>query len=1131
MVSLRGSAKAQQVIQQLASEGGITRILEVTKIKFNEYSPMETISQFKRLILPFLRTITQKDVLLSLTLEASKGTIYAFLFGIGGRRGIAFFAMLAEVLKAMVLLETTDDEAFSLATSTILTALLQIIDCNQTAYILVDLQELTQGIASFIENQGGPSNGTLLQQVAHRQLAKIRTRLDFGATVEPVNDASDPSIQPPTFQFGTDWPGRLSPDGVRHDNDHENICHISIMPTADEIRANRLEYLPVADTSKLHITGVKGLLDRQFRLLREDTVGQLRDCVRSVLENLTVPGTQLAGTKTLQNSTRFLIYQGVNLSDVIFEKRKGLQVTAEFDQPSPVRSTPNLELRKKWWSETKQLQVDSLLCLVDSMGMCVFFSVSHREGISLSQTNEDPSSETSLMAPALKHDNAQRLWSPSQVISNAGDTEVVRNLWNDQRRGTITLQLIDMNEQGVAEVLGRRHMENNVRQVLVEFPGVLLPSFRPTLEALKGMSKRGEVPFAHLIAPVQPVEDVEIIPPAYATQPGFAFNLRPIANGVSMPLRISTPFDTDSLKLHSTLDDAQCTAVVNALTRSLALIQGPPGTGKSYVAVQIVKVLLACRQEADLGPIICVYVWLHLDIPEANLSHRCYTNHALDQFLEHLLSDGVGQIIRLGGGSKSKILEPLNLRNVSVNTEETKVERTSGWEARRSVAEAGKDVAELLHNLKRSDHPSVIRRLLEAEYPHHYDELFREADDAGFTIVRNRRRDPLSEWLQGDYRAPGAMTTVRERKQLYTGSLYHMSGSERRTLHGNWVASIRDSLTVQLQEAVARYTSSKEKLQQSRRALDLRCLQEAHLIGITTSGLARNVDLLQRLAPKVVIFEEAGEILEAHTVTALLPTIEHAILIGDHEQLRPQIQNFDLSMENAKGRKYSLDVSLFERLLRPQESGVTLLYDTLEVQRRMDPSISELVRSTLYPNLKDHEIVQSYPPVTGIRKRLFWLDHRRPEGRSDPTQPLQTSHWNDWEVETLAALVTHLVRQGVYRSEGIAVLTPYVRQLQKIRSLLSSTFDIIIGERDEEELGKHELLEAFNNVENPEGPTLKMLNPLAQKTTLSQRLRIATVDNFQGEEADVVVVSMVRSNIEKRCGFLRTTNRINVLLR
>jgi hypothetical protein len=43
-------------------------------------------------------------------------------------------------------------------------------------------------------------------------------------------------------------------------------------------------------------------------------------------------------------------------------------------------------------------------------------------------------------------------------------------------------------------------------------------------------------------------------------------------------------------------------------------------------------------------------------------------------------------------------------------------------------------------------------------------------------------------------------------------------------------------------------------------------------------------------------------------------------------------------------------------------------------------------------------------------------------------------------------------------------------------------------------------------------------------------LTVGTVNNFQGEEAQIIIVSLVRSNKEKKVGFLRTTNRINILL-
>lgn len=54
---------------------------------------------------------------------------------------------------------------------------------------------------------------------------------------------------------------------------------------------------------------------------------------------------------------------------------------------------------------------------------------------------------------------------------------------------------------------------------------------------------------------------------------------------------------------------------------------------------------------------------------------RCYTNHALDQFLEHLIEIDIGKIIRIGGQSKSTLLGRKNLRIVSRGEAKTKSER------------------------------------------------------------------------------------------------------------------------------------------------------------------------------------------------------------------------------------------------------------------------------------------------------------------------------------------------------------------------------------------------------------------------------------------------------------------------
>lgn len=65
------------------------------------------------------------------------------------------------------------------------------------------------------------------------------------------------------------------------------------MPTYQEITCLQREYIPTHDPREWHLPGVDGLLDWNFRLLREDTIGQLRDAVRPELEAL-LGGTQLA---------------------------------------------------------------------------------------------------------------------------------------------------------------------------------------------------------------------------------------------------------------------------------------------------------------------------------------------------------------------------------------------------------------------------------------------------------------------------------------------------------------------------------------------------------------------------------------------------------------------------------------------------------------------------------------------------------------------------------------------------------------------------------------------------------------------------------------------------------------------
>ena len=538
--------------------------------------------------MPFLEVITHKDVLYSMMLEQVVANAYVFLHGIAGRRATALFSFLADALQEELNMGPTN--ATYSRTLTILAALLRVLECNQIASLLGTFHHVVDTLQACLDALSDTFKGTLMEQAASHQMAKVRRHLDYGIWLEiPQSiDSAVPNVAA-AFEMVQDGPGTLSTAGPRHDNDHSQIQDIKILPTPDEIYALRDEYLPTKDSSTWHHPGIKGLLDQQFRLLREDTVGQLRGCVRTVMESLKPLATKDLTDVDHEIGLRFYKYDKVVLSNVNFDKRVHLRVMAHFQQPDHL-SKLSVANRRLWWDTCKQLQIDALVCLVDSEGQCLFFSVCNQKGFGQAGSGFPTGSFGN-------GSNSHGQW----------DGVKVPNLWQSSQRGTVTLRLIDMGNQDFKRMLGRDLRTSNVEQVLVEFPGVLLPSFQPTLEALQRMSRLAEVPFSEMLLPNQIPGSGQVSWPAYARQPHFAFDLSPIlVKGEPLYLQQNEEFDFRSLKERSTLDDAQCKALVGALSRNLALVQGPPGTGKSYIAVQAVKVLLACREKAEMNPIICV---------------------------------------------------------------------------------------------------------------------------------------------------------------------------------------------------------------------------------------------------------------------------------------------------------------------------------------------------------------------------------------------------------------------------------------------------------------------------------------------------------------------------------------------
>lgn len=654
-------------------------------------------------------------------------------------------------------------------------------------------------------------------------------------------------------------------------------------------------------------------------------------------------------------------------------------------------------------------------------------------------------------------------------------------------------------------------------QYLVEFPGVFLEAYRPVLQTLQSTKK---LPFQKYLAPRQlpEEEEVEVEPPKYARKEEFGWDLERVMDNHEWLNYYprdeeSYRFCQQELRKHSTMDEGQVDSFLDCLKREIALVQGPPGTGKSYLGLQIMKVMLSPSHKTILTPIVCI----------------CATNHALDQFLEHCM-DIDANIVRIGSRTQSKRVAERHISLVvkSVTSKVIQDELTKQYVARGKLEKQVETIRHRLISLRALTW-DLLEDYLQATAPGQYFSFLHTRtviDVQGYAnnLTEKPERDVIRRWFRmqdaNEWQVPEFTETRQIDELVDCADVWFMTRPERVRLHDYWRTMIITHDSARLGELSAELITINHKIEELRHESSKRALRHMDVIGLTTSGAARNSDLLRALSPKVIVCEEAGECLEGHILASLTPSAEHLILIGDPDQLRPSIANYSLSIDSSSGKSYRLDESLLERLSKAQMGRLPL--SQLHVQRRMRSCIADCVRNTLYPKLIDHESTVLYPPVRGAAKDIFFFHHEQPEGFGDDNQQ---SKKNQFEAEFCSALTEHFLKNGY---SSIAVLTPYLGQMKLLHRLLGSKFSVALDDRDIEELNLvygSNILSTEEQMANNEG--------LMIRKTLEDQIMLRTVDNFQGEEADIVIISLVRNftyDGKGTIGFLNSTNRTNVLL-
>jgi hypothetical protein len=258
---------------------------------------------------------------------------------------------------------------------------------------------------------------------------------------------------------------------------------------------------------------------------------------------------------------------------------------------------------------------------------------------------------------------------------------------------------------------------------------------------------------------------------------------------------------------------------------------------------------------------------------------RCYTNHALDQFLEHiLLSKTTDRIVRIGARSKSTLLDNYNLHTISQQQKRslrTKVEglhEKSLYENMEGFQKEGTELCDTLtHGVSRIRF-NHIADLVKQDFPNHYQQLLCEPDEDGFTIVGVKDKSYFDYWLSGkDLRTRGksaGRSADRAHRQralnsiLQISDIWDLSLAERKTLVQHWEALLRDQWINRMSFYGERIDEIQLELDAIHSEFNARVIEKMHVVGITTTGLARYGSLLKRVQSKTLICEEAGEVLE-----------------------------------------------------------------------------------------------------------------------------------------------------------------------------------------------------------------------------------------------------------------------------
>lgn len=257
-------------------------------------------------------------------------------------------------------------------------------------------------------------------------------------------------------------------------------------------------------------------------------------------------------------------------------------------------------------------------------------------------------------------------------------------------------------------------------------------------------------------------------------------------------------------------------------------------------------------------------------------------------------------------------------------------------------------------------------------------------------------------------------------------------------------------------------------------------LQNADVIASTLIGSANHVLDYRHFG--TVFIDEATQALEAACWAAILKA-DRVIFAGDHQQLPPTIK----CVEAARA---GLDQTLMQKIVHSKPAVVTLL----DTQYRMNRQIMQFSSNWFYEGKLKAAPEVANRTLAPWDAPLVWVDTSN-SNFSERTNASQ-SRMNRDEAKLLVNILKDYVRQlaidpSLYDNTTFGIISPYKAQISILRHLISKSHTL---------------------------------------APIRNRIAVNTVDGFQGQERDVILLSMVRDNEQGSIGFLKDLRRMNVAI-